>query len=245
MKNMTLQELTHNFGITEIQIKYYQTASLLPQKLKNAKKYDYTTEDIRLLKNITILRKAGAEIEDIRYFFENKMSMENLIIKAAEAPHINEYKGSKTLRNAISEDNHILDTERLWEIATKTENCFPLNSVYERSMISYRSFLNEIFGKIFKFDSKKESFIIYIAIFAVCIAFTVSDGKPFWHGLITPFIILGVAVAVFTPIYFINKFSARAAAAITITMVYILIALLLIILILVLILVANGIFHFM
>ena len=67
---MLLNEIVKEVGMTKRAIKYYEEKGLLSVKKDNNGYRNYTKEDVEILKKISIYRKLGICIDDIKKLLE-------------------------------------------------------------------------------------------------------------------------------------------------------------------------------
>lgn len=67
---MLLNEVIKEVGMTKRAIKYYEEKGLLSVKKDNNGYRNYTPEDVEILKKISVYRKLGIGIDDIKKLLE-------------------------------------------------------------------------------------------------------------------------------------------------------------------------------
>ena len=68
---MLLNEIANEVGMTKRAIKYYEEKGLLSVNKSNNGYRDYSTNDVDTLKRISVYRKLGVSVKDIKSLLEN------------------------------------------------------------------------------------------------------------------------------------------------------------------------------
>lgn len=122
---MKINDVEKLLGITKANIRFYEKEGLItPSRSENGYR-EYSETDVRLLKDIIILRKLGIPIQQIADILDGVMPLQNALQTNIQSlqREIKQLTGSLILcRQLQQEDARILDTDRYWDIIQEKEN---------------------------------------------------------------------------------------------------------------------------
>ena len=214
---MKINDVEKALNIPKATIRFYEKEGLLiPKRNKNSYR-EYNEKDIELLKKIIVLRKIGISIEDIKLLLNNKLSLQEVLIKNTYSlnEQINELEGALKISELMGKEENIntLDENYYWDVIHNEElkgNRFYeiINDVvdFEKKVIGNKFGLLDENGN-FKYSLGKSIFISICMCLGVGIIWFIMDKEitSFIEGFFFPLVCIIISSIFGLPVYFIEK----------------------------------------
>lgn len=150
---MTIKELEEKSGITRANIRFYEKEGLLnPDRGKNSYR-EYSSEDLKALNRIIILRKLDIPVAEIKEIFEGAVSLEEAVKKQRDvlSRKIESLQGALDICEQITKE-HVdiqgFDESRYLEMIEQKEK---QGRFFKDIAKDYLSFELLIFGNMWKY----------------------------------------------------------------------------------------------
>lgn len=142
---MLQNEVKKLTGLTRKAIEYYEEKSLISPIRKDNNYREYSMEDVKTLKKISVYRKLGCSIDEIKEIINDKRKLAS-IIRNREIKNDLEIEKVEILKNLMNDE---FDFKKLELIENKETLYFKLTRIFpgyvgQLFFISYKPFLNEI-----------------------------------------------------------------------------------------------------
>lgn len=142
---MLQNEVKKLTGLTRKAIEYYEEKLLINPIRKDNNYREYSMEDVKTLKKISVYRKLGCSIDEIKEIINDKGKLAS-IIRNREIKNDLEIEKVEILKNLMNDE---FDFKKLELIENKETLYFKLTRIFpgyvgQLFFISYKPFLNEI-----------------------------------------------------------------------------------------------------
>lgn len=206
-EHMKIGEAAKATGLTVSNIRFYEKKGLLCPKRREESQYrEYGPEDVRRLKEILLLRKAGLSVERIYLLYQGQAELSGLIRRQEEelAEQMEMLAGSIRLCRRLEQEGALeeLDVDRwlscVQEEEEQGEKFAEVEELLEdlaefSGLASFRG--DPLMGRFFRnrWTARMLAFLIFLSLLAVAVSSVVSGGGILGPAAVVIFWILYLA----------------------------------------------------